>query len=208
MSRALTTGVKAASVAKLRNPVWFVFFDFYSGPVYVWSGVGPITWNGHTWLGLGQCGNVTGLTESVETQANGPVFTLTGARSTLIAAVFADNYSGRAVQAWLGMRDTSAGTVIADPYPIFTGRMDLIEIVRDDGQTFDVAVHAESKNYAPNQNDDRRVNDADQQIDFPGDTGLAYLASTGQRILAWGQPNSGVTQGSGSGQMVGFENIP
>lgn len=208
MSRALTTPVLNATRAAKNGPLWFVFMDFQSGPVYAWTGVGPITWNGHTWQGVGQLGGVSGIGETTDTQANGPTFTLNGSPSSMVSLVFADNYNGRTVKAWVGMRDTSTDAILADPYPVFVGRMDRVEIARDDGQSCDIALHAESKNYAPNQADDRRYNDADQQIDFPGDTGLYALASSGQRILSWGQKNTGVASGSGSGTTPPIFNLP
>lgn len=198
MSRDLTTAVKDASVASKNGPIWFVFMDFETGPLYMWTGIGPVSWNGHTWQGVGHLGNVTGLSEATDSQSTGPTFSLNGAPASVVSLVFGDNYNGRTVKAWIGMRDTNTDAITADPYPVFVGRMDMLEIARDDGQTCDIAVHAESKNYAPNQADDRRWNDGDQQIDFPGDTGFAYLASTGQRVIAWGQKNTGVVEGGGS----------
>lgn len=200
MSRLLTSGTQSASVAPKNGPVIFAFFDFETGPLYVWNGIGTISWNGESWRGLGEFGNVSGIAETTTTDSTGPTFTLSGAPSTMIALIFDDNFNGRAVKAWIGMRDTNTDVIIADPYPVFVGRMDKVEISKDDGTTCDISVTAESKNYAPNQADDRRFNDGDQQIDFPGDTGFAYLASTGQRIIPWGvASSSGVTQGAGSG---------
>jgi len=199
MSRNLTTNTKNESVASKRAPIWFAYFDFFSGPVRVWTGVGSVSWNGNTYLGLGEFGTVDGLTESTETEAGGPVFTLTGAPSAMISLVFADNYNGRTVQAWCGFRNLATDAIIADPYAIFSGRMERLEI-DDQGDTSTIRVYAESKNYAPNVADDRRFNDADQQIDFPGDTALVYLASSGQKPLMWGEAtNTGVAQGDGRG---------
>lgn len=201
MSRSLTSATQSASVAAKNGPIWFVFMDFESGPIYAWTGIGPISWNGQTWQGVGDIGQISGLNEATDSQATGPTFSLNGAPSSTVSLVFADNYNGRTVKAWLGMRDTNTDAITADPYPVFVGRMDMVEITRDDGATCDIAVHAESKNYAPNQADDRRWNDGDQQIDFPGDTGFAYLSSVGQRSILWGQPNpTTTTSGSGSGR--------
>jgi hypothetical protein len=199
MPRALTSNTKAESVAKIRAQVWFVFLDFYSGPVYVWSGVGDVTWNGHTWKGMGEFGSVTGLAESTDTQAAGPTFTLNGVPNDMLALIFADNYNGRVAQAWLGFRNLATDAIVADPYPIFSGRMERLEI-DPTPETSTVRVTAESKNYAPGQADDRRFNDADQQIDFPGDTFFDKLASVGQRPIMWpGADSPGVTDGAGGG---------
>jgi hypothetical protein len=200
VSRDLTTNTKAQSVAAKRAPVWFAFFDFYAGAVYVWTGVGSISWDSQTWLGLGELASVSGLAESTETLAGEPTFTLRNADASLLALSLADNYNGRQVRVWRGFRDLATDAVVADPYAIFNGRMENIETDLAADGTCTIRVHAAPRNYAPDQADDRRYNDADQQIDFPGDTFFAKLASAGQRPIMWpGPDDSPAAGGGGSG---------
>jgi len=65
VSRDLTVSLAAAFTAQsLRGPVLFFEGEFSDGTLRLWSGLGPISWNGHTWTGAG---NLLGMSEVKET---------------------------------------------------------------------------------------------------------------------------------------------
>src|SRR5438105_3790085 len=70
----------AALLAELRSgkfsPALFVEADFASGPIYLWTGVGSITWNGHTWTGVGKFGQVSGALETRSVRADNVTISL------------------------------------------------------------------------------------------------------------------------------------
>ena len=55
-------GVGAAMLAEIAaasfNPVIMVYLDWPGGAVRAYSSVGPITWGGYTWSGVGSFGTV------------------------------------------------------------------------------------------------------------------------------------------------------
>lgn len=184
MSRALTTALRAETLAAGLEPVFFAFFDFQGGAVRVWSGLGSKTWGGNTYSGLGHLGSVAPIEESADLKANGVAFQLSGVPSGLIATALGDNYQGRDVKLWLGALDGS-GAVVADPYLLFAGRMDNLEI--DDGtESATIRVFAESRMVDLRRSNERRFTHEDQQIDFPGDDGLDYMPTAQSTPFMWG----------------------
>jgi hypothetical protein len=209
MARDLTTNTKNQSLAASCTPVFFALFDFQSGAVRVWSGIGTKSWGGNDYTGLGHLGTVAPIEETADVRANGVSFQLSGVPSALIATVLGDNYQGRTVKLWLGFLD-SADAIIADPYLIFAGRMDNVEI--DEGpETAVIRVQAESRLIDLQRSRERRYTHEDQQIDFPGDLGLEYMATAqstpfmwgGQRVPTYG--SGGNTGGGGGDRGRGME---
>lgn len=184
MSRDLTTDLRAETLAAGLSPVFLAFFDFQGGAVRVWSGIGSLSWGGNTYTGLGHLGTVSPVEESSDLRANGVAFQLSGVPSGLIATALGDNYQGRDVKLWLGALD-AAGAIVADPYQLFAGRMDALEI--DDGpETATIRVYAESRLVDLRRSNERRFTHEDQQIDFPGDDGLDYMPTAQSTPFMWG----------------------
>jgi hypothetical protein len=78
MSRSLDTTLAAALANSNIQPVILAVLTFRSGTVYVWSGVGPLTWGGNTYLGVGSFGNISEITEGSTVEAAGMTVTLSG----------------------------------------------------------------------------------------------------------------------------------
>lgn len=184
MSRDLTAGMLAEVTAESLSPVMLAFFDFQAGAARMWTGIGTLTWGGHDYLGLGNMGAISPLEESTDLRANGISFQLSGVPSAMLATALGDNYQGRDVKLWLGAINSS-GAIVTDPYQIFSGRMDTVEI--DEGpDTSVVRVSAESRLVDLNRSRERRYTHEDQQINFPGDLGLQYMPTAQSTGFLWG----------------------
>ena len=184
MSRNLVAGLLAEVTAAELSPVMLAFFDFQSGGTRMWTGVGTISWNGNSYLGLGNFASISPVEESTDVRANGVSFQVSGVPSAMIALALADNYQGRDVKLWLGALNSS-GALVADPYQIFSGRMDSVEI--DEGpDTAVVRINAESRLIDLNRSKERRYTHEDQQINFPGDLGLEYMPTAQSTSFLWG----------------------
>jgi hypothetical protein len=196
MSRALATAFKNMTTSSSLAPVLFAYFDFYTAPVRVWTGIGSVSWGGDTYLGLGTMGTISTVSETTDVKANGLVFQLCGIDPTLISTVLSDNYHGRACKLWLGALSPSE-TIVADPYLIFSGRMDGLEI--DDGvSTSTIRVSAESVLVDLLRNRERRYTNEDQHIDFPSDEGMAFMPTAQSTPFQWGGQNAGGNSAPGS----------
>ena len=59
-------------------PVYLAEITFKSGVERVWSGVGPLVWNGNTFSGVGELGSVGPIGEGSSVKADGTTITLSG----------------------------------------------------------------------------------------------------------------------------------
>lgn len=202
MSRSLTTNFKNETLAAQLTPVLFAFLDFQSGAVRVWSGLGSKTWDGNSYLGLGYLGGVSAIEETTDVKANGVSFQISGVPSALIATALGDNYQGRTVKLWVAALDSS-GAVISDPYLIFAGRMDNVEV--DEGpETSVLRVLAESRLVDLQRSKERRFTHEDQQLDFSGDDGLKFMPTANSKPFVWGGETV-TAVGGGDGSDVGSD---
>ena len=171
--RNMTSAYLAAISSAMLRPALFVQATFVSGPLYVWSGMGPITWNGQTWIGVGTLGTVSTIEEGSTVSAKGVTLTLSGLDPTLLEDVMEEFQVGLPALVYLGVFDAT-GALIADPVCCFSGRMDqpTIDI---SGTTASIAINCENRLVEMNVSVERRYTDEDQQLDYPGDLGFQFV---------------------------------
>src|SRR4051794_4816798 len=101
----MTAGYLAAIQSAALRPALFVEANFTSGPIYVWSGVGSITWGGHTWTGRGALGAVSMIEEGATVEAKGIPLTLSGIDSPLLTGILDEFQVGLPAIVSLGLFD-------------------------------------------------------------------------------------------------------
>lgn len=188
MSRELTAAIQTACAAQQVAPAYLVELVFDSAPLRLWSGVGDFTWAGKTFLGAGTFGGISEIEETAKVAANGIELTLSGIPSSMISLAMAEHYRGRRAYVWLAFFSTAGvtATLIADPVPVFAGRMDTMRI-SDSGQTSAIALSCESRLIDLQRPRERRYTDEDQQELYPGDRGLEYVAGLQDKSVFWGR---------------------
>ena len=188
MPRTLTAPFLAATQATLLRPALFIEAHFISGPLYVWSGFGSITWNSQTWVGIGSLGSVSTIEEGSTVEAKGITLTMSGIDATLLADVLGEFQVGLPALVSLGLFD-STGALIADPVTSWSGRMDQ-PTIDVDGTAATIAINCESRLLDMNVAVDRRYTNEDQQLDHPGDRGLEFVNSIQEVVIYWGRSPS------------------
>lgn len=196
MSRTVDGDFLVEITAARFAPATFAFLDFQGGAVRVWDGVGSITWGGNTYVGLGYLGAISPIEESADTRANGIVLSVSGVPSSLIATVLGDNYNRREVSVWIGALD-AVGALVADPELAFTGKMNNVDFDKGEKSSV-IRIHAESRLVDLLRPRERRYTHEHQQIDYPGDLGLEYMARAQSTPLQWGGARVPTYSGGGS----------
>jgi len=181
--RTITSAAATAIAGAVVPCMLLVEMHFDSGTVYVTNAGRSFTWSGHTWLGVGGLGSVDVIEEGANMQARGIRLSLSGVDSDNLFTALAEHYQGRACKIWLAFVD-AAGAVIADPLLLFSGRIDQMAI--ELGPLSTVTLSAESRLMDLERARIRRYSHEDQQLDYPGDLGLEYVALMVQRELPWG----------------------
>ena len=196
MARNLTAAQIAEITAQNMRPALFIQALFTSGYIYVWSGIGTISWNGQTWTGVGSLGAISPIPETSDLTAAGLKLSLSGIPASLITSALGEVRQGAPVFIYQGFL-TPSGGVVANPNNAWSGRMDTCEIA-EGGDTATIAITAESRLLDLNRSRERRYTKQDQAIDFPGDTGFDFVPSLQELSIVWGRSTNTSIPGGGS----------
>jgi hypothetical protein len=171
----LTLQAAAAATAPVVAPVVLCELDFATGPFRVWTGLGPLTWAGLTFEGLGDLGAMSEVEETVELRAVRLTLTLSPVPQEVIDIALAErSFRLRPVRLWVALLDADA--VAADPFPLWAGLMDTMDTMEVvDGPEPRVALACENPLVGLERAEVRRYTDADQQAEYPGDRFFEFV---------------------------------
>jgi hypothetical protein len=167
------------------KPAIFVQITFSNGPLNLWSGVGTISANGAIWTGVGQLGNISNIEEGTNVQARGISLTLSGIDPTLLSELINDYELGAQVLVYLGLFDQN-NALIPNPILSWAGRTDQPTLIVN-GDTATLTVQCENRLVDMNVSVERRYTSDDQQIDYPGDLGFAFVTAIQSQTIYWGR---------------------
>jgi hypothetical protein len=169
----LSLQAAAAATAPVVAPVILCDLDFSSGAFRVWTGVGDLSWAGLTFAGIDDLGAMSEVEETVELRAVRLTLNFSPVAQELIEIALAEqSFRLRPVRLWLAMLDAE-GAFVADPFPLWAGLMDTMEVV--DGPEPRVALACESHLVDLERAEVRRYTDPDQQAEYPGDRFFEYV---------------------------------
>lgn len=202
MARSLSTEMKAVATASVVRPVAFVEFDFDSGDLYLWSGIGNVTYGGKTYVGAGQLMSINSIKESSSLKAYGAEVSLTGIPDSLVDKAKDEDYQGRSITIKLGAFDENYD-IISSPVTIFSGFMDVMKVA-ETGTTSTISITCENRLIIFERVREWRFTDADQKISHPTDKGFEYVNAIQDKEITWGikgesSSNQFVTGGGGGG---------
>lgn len=187
--RDLIANQLAALRAANVRAVIMVRLSFQSGPLRVHSGVGTITWDGEQYLGIGALGQIESMQETTEAVAQDVRLTLTGIPSEYISLALGEHYQGGDARIYLAAIDENHRLILDEqgrgPYLVFRGRMDTMAIQDGDSGT----IHLTCRNRLSDWDRprERRYTHEDQQVEYPGDLGLQYVAQMVDKEIIWGR---------------------
>lgn len=186
MPRSMSAGMLAAFQANQLNPAIFIQAQFKTGIVYLWSGLGTISWNSQSWIGIGSLISVSVVEEGATTDAKGISISLSGVNNSLLADALQEFQVGSPVVVYLGLFGGTPLALLTDPVISWAGQLDqpIIDVGAD---TAIITINAESRMILHNVSVVRRYTQDDQVIDFPGDTGFQFVNSIVNQNLYWGR---------------------
>lgn len=144
----LRRGVPAPMMTALRSgviyPVLFGHLDWPVEPVRVHTAVGPITWGGELWRGVGELGTIEIPAENASIASLEGTLSLDGIRIEDLDDYADDAIRGRSATLYLGCLTERPGgwsgeepcELVSDPIDLFSGVMDgftTTDSVTDDG---------------------------------------------------------------------------
>jgi hypothetical protein len=161
----------------------FVQLTFASSTQYVWSGRGPINWNGQTWLGLGELGSISTITEDSTLTAQGLSISLSGIPTSNISEALTEVQQGLPVMIYVVFADQNGNPI--DSIMSYAGRMDQ-PTIDESTETASIAISVENRLSDLQRAPFRRLTDQDQRLRFPTDDGFKYVNYLLDWNGAWG----------------------
>lgn len=182
-NRPTTAATSNALAAPQVRALVFVEMDFPSGFLRMNTSAQDMPWGGYTWLGVGRIGSIDAVDEGMTLEARGLSFSISGVDPANIAIAVGQQYQGRSCKVWLAALNEDY-SVVADPYLIFSGRLDVMDVVL--GATATINVSAESRLADWDRPRVRRYTSADQNIAYPNDRGFDFVPQMVEKNLRWG----------------------
>jgi hypothetical protein len=183
MPREMSTAMEAWLAQSLLPVALFFTGTFSSGPIYIWTGLGVIDWNGHTWIGIGTLGAISPIAEGSSVEARGITVSLSGFDPVLLAEVLNEFVLGEPMTIYLA--GFNEGVIIVDPLIAFAGELDQPTIDAD-GETATISINCESRLLDIGYVCGRRYTQEDQQRDWPGDLAFMFVDALQESIFYWG----------------------
>lgn len=188
MTRDLTSSVDSEVTKQVVEPFLLAELMFKNDPVYVWSGVGTLSWNGNDYRGVGDLGDINPIGETTDLKAEGLAFSLSGVPASTISLALSTNYQGEIARLRMGFFDGNGidtANIISDPVVISEGLMDQLDI-NEQGDTSEVTVKAESRLIDLQRAREWLYDDESQKSLYSGDDGFEYVPSLQNKAVTWG----------------------
>ncbi len=182
-TRDLTTALLNALDDEIIQPFFAIQFDFDSGPVRVWTGVGTATIDGNSYTGTGTLLSISAVEETAEMAVRGATLTMTGIPSELLSLALQEPYQGRVCTIYFGV---VSGTTYSGLTQLFTGYMDEMNI--DEGSAFaTIEMKVENKLIDLERARVRRFSSGYQKSVYPNDKGLDFVEDLQDKEIVWGR---------------------
>ncbi len=190
--RTLTAAVDTELGQATTAPRALVEIIFDSGPLRLWTGLGPLTAFGNVFTGSGRVGSIEPIRETQETVASGiemsllimPTSDQPDAVDSILNIALSETYQGRPVTIWQAQVDHTADppTLIGDPFVRFKGFLDIMQDSETPGAAV-INVTAENRLIDLERARRRTYTPEDQKASHAGDTFFDEVAALQNREI-------------------------
>lgn len=181
--RNLDSALRAALANKVVCPAVLAMLTFKSGPVLVWTGLGPLVYGGNTYQGVGTLGQVGAIVEGIGVEAFGTTVSLSGIDPALYGDSMDEITTGLPAKIWFAL--LNQGQVIGVPFLAFSGYVDK-PTVSEGVESITITINLESRLTNLQRANARRYTSADQRRKFPTDSGFFYQEALCNTANVWG----------------------
>lgn len=151
---------------------------------YVWSGTHEITYDGNTYVGVGNLGGIGQAREGEELAAHSLTLTLSGVMERYISYALDSGKYGDKVTIYEGYYKEFDGTLYDAPWIVWSGFYEYA--TAEVGAQNVVTIICQHDLADIEEKDGGRYSDEDQQNRFSGDVGLEFAAYMADTKLLWG----------------------
>lgn len=183
MSRDISTAMLAPLLSNEIRPCFLACIAFKSETIYCWTGAGTITYNGHSYLGVGDFGKIGQVSEGTDVQSYGATISLSGIDPTILTECLDDIQLGAPVTIDFALLDSN-GNIYGIPCPLFVGTVDKPTISMG-VEDISITLALENRMADLQRASQRRYTAADQQTYYPTDTGFNWVEMLNDLALKW-----------------------
>lgn len=189
MSRDLQSETLSLIDGEVVYPFFAVTLNF-DDPIYMWTGVGSITHNSKTFLGVGDFLSISSVEEASDMSAKGARLELSGIPSELIYTALTEEYQGKTCEVFFGLIDKESQTPVATTFTsIFSGYVDQMNVeVGPDTSTVEVLV--ENKLIDLERPRIARYTSGYQKSLYSYDKGFDFIEDLQDKSIVWGRSAS------------------
>lgn len=185
--RGLSNDVKTALTQRNIRPVTFVRLEFGASTIVRLTDLGrDITWDSQTWIGNGALKPIRSILETADVRPLQCEVQIVGEITQFISYALNDARYSNKVKIWLGFLDAT-NQLIADPYLMFSGRLDVPRITANGRETI-VSLAYESDLKLLNRNNEFRFTNESQRAIYSDDAGFQYVELMESWDGYWGVP--------------------
>jgi len=183
MSRSISSAMLSSLTSNGIIPAILAKIAFQSETVYVWTGVGSLSYAGNTYVGVGSFGKIGRVTEGTDLQAYGLTISLSGIDPTLLNECMTDVQLGAPVAVYFALLDQNA-SILGTPYTLFSGIVDK-PTVKAGIDEITISLSLENRLANHQRASCRRYTAADQNLYYPGDTAFNWVEILNDQALRW-----------------------
>jgi hypothetical protein len=173
-------------------PVFLGEFEFSSGTVRFFTGIGQMVWDGKTWYGAGALARVGELEETADGRAVGTQVELTGVPLTMevegvqidiLQIAINEEWQQRPARIFYGLLNPDL-TWAAQPFQVRKQMMDVMEL-SEDGKSSRIILNLESPHFDNERAEISRWTAEGQRALHPGDAFWDQEAALQGKPITW-----------------------
>lgn len=182
----MTRGVDSEIISNIEAgtyaPAFLIVGEFedsegVSDPLYLWTGIGTLPYDGNDYVGTGSLLTIEGLQEILDVVSRGLTVTLDGIGTaevngegdSILDLAYRTEYQNRPFTLSLCLIDLGDRSIIGTPQIMFSGLMDVMD-PQEDGEIATITLTVENALVALERPVGRTYTSADQKERYPDDT--------------------------------------
>lgn len=181
MARDLNAQTKIATESGAHRQIVLLKIMFDT-PIYVHSDLGNVEYDGNTYLGVGNFGEIGTIEEVSDLSTQRLKVSLSGIPAAYRSTIIQTDYQGADATVYYGFRDLDSGELLV-PYA-FNFITDNAEITT--GEDMTISVFLTDENAIWDRKSGLRYNDGMQKSRFPGDKFFEFQDQLKTQELFWG----------------------
>jgi hypothetical protein len=179
MPRTISSSLLVALSQPEVQPFYAIEIDLDSGPLRLWTGIGPRTIDDEVYTGGGSLMAISGLEEVADLSAKNITLSLSGMPEDIIGLALQEPYQRRKVRVLWGV------TNVSDFVEVFSGSLNQM-VIEDSPESGTISVTVDSKLVELERASNRRYTAENHKSRYPNDSFFDYVTELQDKNVRFG----------------------